>query len=369
MGSCLSDPQQSNTTDKSNKSTTSTRGNGYKNYDPSEHQNTTTPIGDIEEEHELFALKNLLSSHLKQEEKLISFEQLYPLQRLKHIFEIYHKRGTMEAKNNYNKKREQKQDFDYKNDSDLDEEYLQSNNGKIYSLIHQECGDYNNTKLLNDYYYILFHYDDSLEMISNYLIHSTRIDPLSKQSIKIFERNYRDRSKQASERRNTVSPKYAYKGFGDDPQEINTVQLIDRIYCYFIHTFKMGYKLRVNDYMEDPQQNEDDMKLLETNLEDFGDYHVIRDNKIFEINAIIKEKADAIKNKLNATKFMRHKYYINMGSFDGQFGFDQPEQSRLTQPNIQHHRSLGMFIYILLYIFAIYCMYIFYIQAPHRQAI
>ena len=312
MGSCVTAPSEK----PPNKAKSSKES--YHGYDHTDHKNESRP--DAEDSQYYFDQKLLLTSHIKEEKKSMSFDDLYPLQRIKYIFEQY---ITLT---------EQKEMF--------------NGDHSIHSFInHTLGGDYNNIQLLNDYYYLLYNYDDQLEIISNYLIQTmpSKKSPLSPQRMDIFHRNYRDRSRQASQRRNTESPRYVYGIFKDDPKEINTIQLIDKIYCYLIYTFKMGYKLRANDYMDDGLQNIDDIKELEHNLENFGDYHVIRDNKIFEINAIIKEKADVAKDAYkNSTEFMKHKYYINMGSFDP---FESKENHQTDksygrlQPNIQFHRG------------------------------
>ena len=282
MGSCLSES-------KAPPSQTKADLESYHNYDISAHANASI----VDTNTEIFNEQFLLNGNMK-EEKINSLEELLPLQRIKYIFERYI--SLTEEKEN-----------------------LKTSNG-IYSFINHELGaDYNNTQLLNDYYYILFNYDDELEIISNYLTQT--ISNLNPSNFSYFQRNYRDRSRQSSTRRNTVSPKYVYDIFQNNPKEINTVQIIDKIYCYFIFSMKMGYKLKQTDYIDDEQGNINNNDSNNDNLED-----VLRDNKIYQMNGIIKQRAD--KERLNGTDTMKHKYYINMGS--------NPETT-----NIQYHDSSG----------------------------
>eukprot|EP01084_Bolivina_argentea_P258165 435129_1 len=263
MGSCL-------TSDNAPSIETKKSLEAYANDEVATHIIPSTPNPPPE----IFSQQYLLKD-MQEILSLDNISELIPLQRIKHILSHY---------------------------INLNEEKgaLSESNG-IYSYINSELGAYTNSELLNDYYYILYNYDNKLEDINNYLI--TNISNINLNNTLYFSRNYRNRCENTNN--NNI-----YNIFIDDPKERNIVQLIDKIYCYFIYSFNMGYRFRKNDIYEYGDSN--DMKEQKNNYENIDD--IIKDNNIFEMNEIVKERINKYGNQLNGCKYQKYKYYINMGS-------------------------------------------------------
>eukprot|EP01083_Nonionella_stella_P014102 39652_1 len=110
-----------------------------------------------------------------------------------------------------------------------------------YELINHHLNEYSTVRLLDDYHHLLSAHDHEFEEIYNNLI------PCSVNTCSSYTRNHRDRS--------SINNRDKYNSFvretknrtNDRIKAINTMQIIDQIHCYFLHTFDALYRLNRND--------------------------------------------------------------------------------------------------------------------------
>eukprot|EP01084_Bolivina_argentea_P249356 417392_1 len=100
--------------------------------------------------------------------------------------------------------------------------------------------EYRNAELLEDFHHLLIGHMNEFESIYHILIESTNDGKQCELSQCDFaKRNYRDRQ-------NDLLYKQLYDRWKDDKDIIHQ-QLIDKIHCYFYHTFDIGHRLRHKD--------------------------------------------------------------------------------------------------------------------------
>eukprot|EP01084_Bolivina_argentea_P102905 184347_1 len=117
-----------------------------------------------------------------------------------------------------------REQIEQKNDSDSNE---------VYNL--NQCG----LSVLNDFHHLLSKHYDQFEDVYNLLkktCNNKNVCTLSK--CIMFKRNYRDRACGQSKRKQ-LNAMY----FVTNELTIETQQILDKIHCFYIHSFDIGYKL------------------------------------------------------------------------------------------------------------------------------
>ena len=118
--------------------------------------------------------------------------------------------------------------------------YLSSNNEEqksktIWNIYRNFPIRYNNTSLLNDFNHLLFNHDHQFEWIYVILCYFRNKQTCNGDKCISLRRNCRDRSR-ISKQDNILQQLYA----GD---EVIEQQLVDRIHCYYFHSFDRGHRL------------------------------------------------------------------------------------------------------------------------------
>ena len=134
------------------------------------------------------------------------------------------------------------------------EDYKQS----IYEYINNkfEKGSYSNCDLLNDFNHCLKYHDsdEDFEFCYNNLI-SLICKECDINQCLMIKRNYRNRinlgTSQNIDKRTDIY-------FGDDYKEINIQQILDKIHCFYYHSYQMGFRLNANIKLSVWDQNDDD---------------------------------------------------------------------------------------------------------------
>eukprot|EP01084_Bolivina_argentea_P103886 186051_1 len=157
--------------------------------------------------------------------------------------------------------------------------------------------NYNNVNLLNDFNHILSYHGDEFEQVHNLLSAVVyELEPCSTISNCLsFTRNQRDRQIVA---KNEWQLNNMY--FNDDAV---SQQLLDRIHCYFFHTFHIGYNITEKDKRNIIENDNDEIK-TNSNNDTVGYNHTLA--KIS--NLLRSRRASVMKyhkcnNNINDNKF------------------------------------------------------------------
>eukprot|EP01084_Bolivina_argentea_P040061 74030_1 len=127
---------------------------------------------------------------------------------------------------------------------------------KRFQLIMKSYTDSTNTdtigiQLLENFIHLIYNHDDynSFNIIYHRLEASCNLD-----QCKIFQRNYRDRS-------TTRSRNQLYKLFGAqdtvdiDVRDIAIKQIVDKMHCFYYHSYDIGYRLTIDCSPHDVETN------------------------------------------------------------------------------------------------------------------
>eukprot|EP01084_Bolivina_argentea_P236035 397001_1 len=159
----------------------------------------------------------------------------------------------------------------------------------------ETCNDVN---LLNDFIHLLSYHLDDFENIYNTFCHNGSCDLENCISIR---RNQRDRS-------NLVQNEHLLNKLYFNDQNIAQVreQILDRIHCYFLHTFDIGYRFTENERQLIISDNgQDDAK--DDSKDEHVDKHV--DKYVKKIHNIIHAKKQICQNiELKRLRDENHKY-------------------------------------------------------------
>eukprot|EP01084_Bolivina_argentea_P271246 461468_1 len=132
--------------------------------------------------------------------------------------------------------------------SNDEEEDARNIYGKVY--LGDYLTDYSTIELVNDFNELLLQRSNEFENIYNTLIQRSNnnvvCDLLKCESMR---RNQRNRN-EITENENELKTLY----FNDD---IVTQQLLDRVHCYYFHSFDMGYKITTKDLQQNDIKNEE----------------------------------------------------------------------------------------------------------------
>eukprot|EP01084_Bolivina_argentea_P260230 439408_1 len=108
----------------------------------------------------------------------------------------------------------------------------------IYSFVNQ--GQYNAVELMNDFHHLCFDHDEEFEDIHNYLISDKVLGATcNKLNCKLLYRNNRDRD--LCSKNDEVLRLLFYNTVLSEERIID--QLIDKIHCYYLHSFDTGKRL------------------------------------------------------------------------------------------------------------------------------
>eukprot|EP01084_Bolivina_argentea_P234292 394439_1 len=125
----------------------------------------------------------------------------------------------------------------------------------------RDIQNYETVSLLNDFNHLLTIHSSDFEDIYNILIkqsHHMKVCDISKCSIR--QRNYRNRTMYT---KNEELLNNLYFNDGESGINVIKLQLMDRIHCYYFHTFDIGYKLprkqinRIMSICSETKQNDD----------------------------------------------------------------------------------------------------------------
>eukprot|EP01084_Bolivina_argentea_P068835 125291_1 len=169
------------------------------------------------------------------------------------------------------------------NDINIEDEKIENNN--IVNIINKYSSDYNLIELVNDFNFLLFEHSSDIELENMYnnicdiLQCKPKIDNCS-----AIKRNQRDKSMKYNEQMEML-----YYGINDNKQII-TIQILDNIYCYFLHSFDTNRltsneQNTINDIYNDEKEN--------------------IDHKLRELVGIVRAKKNVIlsnKYKFNTTQ-------------------------------------------------------------------
>eukprot|EP01084_Bolivina_argentea_P021961 40798_1 len=118
-----------------------------------------------------------------------------------------------------------------------------SNNNAIYQFISDTFrnGEYSVVILVDDFQHLLFKHDDQFEDIYNYLINEKVLsNKCNKDRCQILQRNYRNRFECSMNDKICVM---LFNG-NNNIEERVIHQVIDKIHCYYLHSFDCGYRLQ-----------------------------------------------------------------------------------------------------------------------------
>ena len=109
----------------------------------------------------------------------------------------------------------------------------------MYQYINDKLEAYNNKALLNDYIHLINDHqsNEQFEAVYDYLI-SNMDQPCNPTTCGNIERNNRDRSNEYDS--NVRMALY----HSEETQEVNVQQILDKVHCYWLHTFDFGYRLK-----------------------------------------------------------------------------------------------------------------------------
>eukprot|EP01084_Bolivina_argentea_P313345 542625_1 len=152
----------------------------------------------------------------------------------------------------------------------------------IYDVFNEITYNYNNVSLLNHFNHLLFCHANQFEEMYNIfskIIYNNESCSLSK--CLLMKRNQRNRSKMAKN-------EYLLNMLYLNDEDVVSQQLLDRIHCYFFHSFDTGYKLT------EKQRNHiinQDRKVNDETI-NANDYDIYAS----QINSIVKSKQNYRRN-------------------------------------------------------------------------
>eukprot|EP01084_Bolivina_argentea_P020587 38280_1 len=131
----------------------------------------------------------------------------------------------------------------------------------MYQYINELNTLYTNRKLLNDYIHLVTEHqtNEDYEAIHNFLISEMNYK-CDITTCNNLQRNQRDRCND----NNIIIQKQLYNT--SDPKDVVTQHICDKIHCYFLHTFDLGYRLTENErktveIISDTDSDDDDILL------------------------------------------------------------------------------------------------------------
>eukprot|EP01084_Bolivina_argentea_P134895 237800_1 len=108
-----------------------------------------------------------------------------------------------------------------------------------------DIGDLLVIKLLNDFHHLLSNHRFQFEDLHNYFTkHSIESKPCQASTCKMMQRNYRDRDN------NDLNIRQLY--FTENDADIVKQQIIDKIHCYYAHSFDIGDKVSQSENDDKP---------------------------------------------------------------------------------------------------------------------
>eukprot|EP01084_Bolivina_argentea_P188780 324867_1 len=143
--------------------------------------------------------------------------------------------------------------------------------------INKLSNAYNNRTLLNDYIHLLTTHNSNkdYENIYKYFV-SEMTNKCDVISCNFFSRYQRDRSRDydLNIRQQLFNT--------SETKEINTQEIIDRIHCYWLHTFDLGYKLTSKELQEISTKDEKEIEKTNNDIQltNCIDYELIYRQKI-----------------------------------------------------------------------------------------
>eukprot|EP01083_Nonionella_stella_P155018 500192_1 len=117
-----------------------------------------------------------------------------------------------------------------------------------------DLDQYTNACLLNDFNHLLFHHSNDFEEIHHILINQSNDDkPCQLTTCLSITRNQRNRS---------IENAQLYSNYKDQ-KDIIFQQSLDRVHCYYLHSFDCGYKITKRERTNmssslDTKENDDD---------------------------------------------------------------------------------------------------------------
>eukprot|EP01084_Bolivina_argentea_P127753 225912_1 len=194
-----------------------------------------------------------------------------------------------------------------------------------YEFINHSLKQHNNTHLIDDYHHLMFIHEHEFEKIYNILTDNTSKCYLTK--CQSFARNHRDRSDIKSKLQYRLFANKSYDVNSYDIKQVNIVQIIDQIHCYFLHTFDCYHKLT----------QEQELKLstcnVETRLREISKHrnslmqHKEQQTRINRYSVKSKDKYAIFSEdlKLNDNNEKKEEKY-NVYSFGVRFEYDKSEK-------------------------------------------
>eukprot|EP01084_Bolivina_argentea_P271121 461200_1 len=118
--------------------------------------------------------------------------------------------------------------------------------------------------IINDFLHCIFTHNDD----DTFKVVADTLGICNLESCEIFRRNYRDRGKMAIDNKKRSE---IYAGTGTDAvYSIGMLQVLDKIHCYFMHSYHIGNKLSIKDEtkinsIDEQKFDEDDIKTYISN--------------------------------------------------------------------------------------------------------
>eukprot|EP01084_Bolivina_argentea_P208266 355159_1 len=175
---------------------------------------------------------------------------------------------------------------------------------------------------LNDFHHLLNIHSNAFEEIYNNLLNCYNGRPCKLAECCITKRNSRDRSKLTI---NDVELKLLYRN-NDHAVNMMQQQTLDRIHCYYLHSFDSGYKISIQDTMQlreiadsiEIKQNNNDMandKILKAYVSNFLERKK-QSNSVADSSKFSTETDEQIKYSFGFRFFYWDYYSKNNGSVD-----------------------------------------------------
>eukprot|EP01084_Bolivina_argentea_P287005 492432_1 len=142
---------------------------------------------------------------------------------------------------------------------------------------------YNSTQILNDFHHLLHIHNDQFENIHTTFKQKCNSGNPCTINCLSLRRNYRDRS---FFKTHNADLKQLYFNC-QESNDISNQQILDKIHCYYLHSFDIAYKLSTTDKME--IRNTIDQKQNETKETDVTN-DIVRDTLVLNIGNKVAEK-------------------------------------------------------------------------------
>ena len=223
---------------------------------------------------------------------------------------------------------------------------MTSKKHSMYNLLYELLPNYSTVKLLNDYHHIMYNHTVSngdFEIFYNYICTKYVQSQLcSIKTCKSFHRNYRNRSLYFKQSEYTENRAILYNGF-TDAQEIYITKLLDRIYCFVLHSIDCGYKLTQKELT----QIQTNIKAYNNgyNENDVNYNREIIDNELKATLDVYNEKTLQFKNMDSHQKLQNNgnnEVILNVDRFTTKIGQDDDDDEKKMEENtIQTAYSFG----------------------------